>query len=87
VLNEDIKWITFHGGFDFGYLLRMLCGTSLPDEDTGFYNLLNIYFPCFYDVKLMTKEVESLKFCSLSKLSNELRVQYSIFIYFLNLYI
>jgi CCR4-NOT transcription complex subunit 7/8 len=21
VLNEDLKWIVFHGGFDFGYLI------------------------------------------------------------------
>lgn len=21
ILNEDLKWIVFHGGFDFGYLI------------------------------------------------------------------
>lgn len=24
VLNEDIKWITFHAGFDFAYLVKIL---------------------------------------------------------------
>jgi CCR4-NOT transcription complex subunit 7/8 len=33
VLNEDIKWISFHSGYDFGYLVKLLtcsacCGTG-----------------------------------------------------------
>lgn len=75
VLNEDIKWISFHGGFDFAYLVRMLCGQDLPEEDIGFCNLLDIYFPCFYDIKFMTKEIESLKVGSLSKIAGDLRVR------------
>jgi len=74
VLNEDIKWISFHGGFDFAYLVRMLCGTDLPEDDAGFSNFLNIYFPCFFDIKFMTKEIESLKSGSLSKIAGDLRV-------------
>jgi len=79
VLNEDIKWVSFHGGFDFAYLVRMLCGTDLPEDDVGFSNLLNIYFPCFYDIKYMTKEIESLKSGSLSKIAGDLRVNFFSF--------
>lgn len=24
ILNEDIKWICFHGGYDFGYFLKLM---------------------------------------------------------------
>jgi len=75
VLNEEIKWICFHGGFDFGYLIKMLIGEKLPDEDMGFQEVLLKYFPSFYDVKHMIKDIESLKKVGLSKLANELQVK------------
>ena len=31
VLNPRNHWITFHGGADFGYLLRQLLGYNLPN--------------------------------------------------------
>jgi len=73
-LNDDIKWVTFHGGFDFGYLIRMLSGQDLPEDDMGFCNLLNIFFPSFFDIKFMLKDIESLKSGSLSKIASDLRV-------------
>lgn len=32
VLNKRTNWITFHGGVDFGYLLRLLLNTNLPNS-------------------------------------------------------
>ncbi|KAH7847902.1 hypothetical protein Vadar_031478 [Vaccinium darrowii] len=31
VLNDDVNFVTFHGGYDFGYLLKLLTGRDLPD--------------------------------------------------------
>ena len=45
VLNENIKWISFHGLFDFGYLLKLLTGLNLPDESTEFFESLDLFFP------------------------------------------
>jgi CCR4-NOT transcription complex subunit 7/8 len=31
IFNEDLKWIAFHGSFDFAYLMKLLIGTeNLP---------------------------------------------------------
>jgi CCR4-NOT transcription complex subunit 7/8 len=32
VLCDDIKWLTFHSAYDFGYLLRLLTNAPLPGE-------------------------------------------------------
>lgn len=73
-LNEDIKWISFHGGFDFAYLIKMLNGAPLPENDTAFYKILNTYFPQFYDIKYMVKDIETLKSGGLNKLATDLSV-------------
>lgn len=54
VLNDEIKWISFHSSYDFGYLLKTLTCSSLPQEENVFLELLYIYFPCIYDVKVCT---------------------------------
>jgi len=72
LLNEDIIWVCFHGGFDFGYLVKMVIGESLPEDESEFYRVLTTYFPSFYDVKTMIKDIDSFKAIGLSKLASEL---------------
>ena len=39
-------------GYDFGYLLKLLINQNLPAEESDFFELLRIYFPSIYDVKV-----------------------------------
>ncbi|EGC28247.1 hypothetical protein DICPUDRAFT_160469, partial [Dictyostelium purpureum] len=73
VLNEKINWICFHGGYDFGYLLKVLTCTDLPKKESEFFDLLKIYFPCIYDVKYLMKSCKNLK-GGLSGLAEDLNV-------------
>eukprot|EP01105_Mastigella_eilhardi_P001393 TRINITY_DN1167_c0_g1_i3.p1 TRINITY_DN1167_c0_g1~~TRINITY_DN1167_c0_g1_i3.p1 ORF type:complete len:146 (-),score=29.97 TRINITY_DN1167_c0_g1_i3:228-665(-) len=55
VLNSSIRWISFHSGYDFGYLLKLLTCAPLPGEINEFFDLVKTYFPWYYDIKyLMT---------------------------------
>ena len=55
VLNEDVRWISFHSGYDFGYLLKIMLCKPLPDDELEFRKLMNIFFPSIYDIKYLMK--------------------------------
>ncbi|XP_020683437.2 probable CCR4-associated factor 1 homolog 7 [Dendrobium catenatum] len=51
VQNDSVRWITFNGRFDLGFLLKTLTCHDLPDSQEDFYRSLRLYFPKFYDIK------------------------------------
>lgn len=53
LLNPNINWITFHGAFDFGYLLKTISSEMLPENNDQFLYLISTYFKRFYDLKYM----------------------------------
>jgi CCR4-NOT transcription complex subunit 7/8 len=61
VLDPEVHWISFHGSYDFGYLLKILTCQPLPDEEADFFDLLRAYFPSLYDIKFMLRSVEKLR--------------------------
>ena len=74
VLNEDVKWVSFHSSYDFGYLLKTLSCQELPLEEAQFMELLHTYFPYIYDVKYMMTAVEGMH-GGLSALGDTLQVE------------
>lgn len=74
VLNDDVHWVTFHSGYDFGYLLKLLTCQSLPDNPTGFFQLINMYFPTLYDIKHLMRFSNNLH-GGLNKLAELLDVE------------
>lgn len=61
VLMDNIKWLSFHSGYDFGYLIKLLTDSNLPQDETEFFDLLKIFFPTVYDVKYLMKSCKFLK--------------------------
>lgn len=61
VLNDNVKYLSFHSGYDFGYLIKILTELNLPSDESEFFELLRIYFPIIYDVKYLMKSCKDLK--------------------------
>ena len=74
VLNDEVKWVSFHSGYDFGYLIKILTCKRLATEEDDFFSELKLYFPCFYDIKFLMKACEGLK-GGLNKLAEDLEVE------------
>lgn len=58
VLLEDVRWISFHSGYDFGYLVKLMLCKPLPVDETEYRKLLHIFFPSIYDIKYMVKHAQ-----------------------------
>jgi CCR4-NOT transcription complex subunit 7/8 len=60
VCFEDVRWISFHGGYDFGYLTKLLFCEPLPCDEYEFDQNMKRYFPSTYDVKHLMKHAIKL---------------------------
>lgn len=74
VLNQSVVWVTFHSGYDFGYLLKLLTCKTLPGTQTEFFKVIDLYFPTIYDVKHLMRFCNSLH-GGLNKLAELLDVE------------
>ncbi|XP_048399517.1 CCR4-NOT transcription complex subunit 8 isoform X2 [Stegostoma tigrinum] len=48
-------------GYDFGYLIKLLTHSRLPEEEQEFFDILHLFFPAIYDVKYLMKSCKNLK--------------------------
>lgn len=74
VLLEDVKWISFHSGYDFGYILKMVTLVNMPATETEFFDLLKTWFPCIYDIKFLMRSCKSLR-GGLNEVAKDLNVR------------
>lgn len=74
ILTENVKWLSFHSGYDFGYMLKILTNQNLPEGEQEFFELLRVYFPNIYDVKYLMKSCKNLK-GGLQEVAEQLEIQ------------
>lgn len=59
--SDNVTYITFHSGYDFGYLIKAITGQVLPGTLPEFLNLMRVIFGNrVYDVKHLMKFCEGL---------------------------
>ena len=74
VLDDKVRWVSFHSGYDYGYLLKLLTTQDLPSDEKTFFETLKLYFPTIYDIKYMTSLCDG-HFGGLQKLADALKCQ------------
>ncbi|KAF6004201.1 Ccr4-not transcription complex, subunit [Cyanidiococcus yangmingshanensis] len=73
VLNEELTWITFHSGYDFGYLTKLCTADSLPMTRQEFQELVGLFFPRIFDIKCIMSSLQLHG--GLNKLADTLHVR------------
>ncbi|KPI42374.1 Poly(A) ribonuclease pop2 [Cyphellophora attinorum] len=55
VLDPEVHWLSFHSGYDFGYLMKTMICQALPGDEDNFHMRIKKFFPSLYDIKYMLK--------------------------------
>ncbi|CAL0321426.1 unnamed protein product [Lupinus luteus] len=56
ILNGDVSWVTFHSAYDFGYLVKTLTRSALPEKLEDFLHVVKVFFgERVFDVKYMMR--------------------------------
>lgn len=58
--QRNLKWVSFHGLYDFGYLLKLATRRFLPNSLLGFAHMMGKVFGKVFDLKIMTKDCKQL---------------------------
>lgn len=58
VLQDNVSWLSFHSGYDFGYLVKVMAGSQLPDDQEAYLRTVRIWFPRIYDIKFLFRHAQ-----------------------------
>ena len=75
VMNSNIKWITFHSMFDYGYLIKLLITQPLPKFESEFFSLFHSFFPTSFDIKFFFHNFTSIKVGGLESISKSFKLE------------
>lgn len=73
-MNKTLKWVVFHGCYDFAYMLKLLRDEPLPSRPEDFYKSVHIYFPNIYDLKEIVKNEEHFRDGGLNSIASKIGV-------------
>ena len=56
--SPDVHWLSFHSGYDFGYLIKLLTDAALPEDQTLFFDQVATFFPKLWDIKFLLRDAQ-----------------------------
>lgn len=57
LLDPTINWLSYHSGYDLGFLVSLLTNDILPGDEREFFWWCSKYFPNFYDLKHIANQL------------------------------
>eukprot|EP00796_Vickermania_ingenoplastis_P008553 gene8553-5999_t len=75
VRNPEVKWLTFHAGYDFAYLTRALFNAELPEQEEEFLRSFHMLFPYAFDLKYLLRQTDYSHSSGLDCLASSLKVK------------
>ncbi|GAB7362447.1 hypothetical protein MBLNU230_g2769t1 [Neophaeotheca triangularis] len=61
VFMDDVNWLSFHSGYDFGYLIKLLSADALPAHQDDFFDKVRTFFPKLWDIKFLLRHAQRLR--------------------------
>lgn len=59
--SDEVNWLSFHSGYDFGYLVKLLTNDALPADQSKFFELVSAFFPKLWDIKFLLRHAQRLR--------------------------
>lgn len=75
VCNPEVRWLSFHAGYDFGYLTKILYNSPLPEQVRDFMDRFHLLFPSVFDIKYLLRHTSYSHSLGLDFLSEHLRLK------------
>lgn len=75
VCNPNIRWLAFHAGYDFGYLVRIIYSAELPEKEAEFMERFHFLFPRMFDLKYLLRQTSLTHSCGLDFLADNLHLK------------
>ena len=58
VLDDNVSWLSFHSGYDFGYLVKIMACMQLPSDQEEYTKMVRTWFPRIYDIKFLLRHAQ-----------------------------
>jgi len=58
VTDNSITWLSFHSGYDFGYLVKIMFPAQMAEGEEEFLEYVRTFFPRSWDIKFMFRHAQ-----------------------------
>lgn len=58
VTDRNVTWLSFHSGYDFGYLVKIMFPAAMSEREEQFIEFVRTFFPRIWDIKFLFRHAQ-----------------------------